>query len=399
MRRPPPRELDDALVEQLVTHAASWTGFRADAVRREAVLQAARVYLQDGVSPDELLALAARAEPALVAAFQTVVSVGETYFFRQPDHFRFVAEELHRRLAAGRTAPFRAWSAGCATGEEPYSLAACLVATASGRARVEVLGTDLLAKNLEAARVGVYGRWSVREAGPLLYPVLDGPLDARRVLPAVREVTRFKVHNLLHPPPDETRFDAIFCRNVLVYFSPESIRIAVEHLCSRLAPDGVIAFGTLDVDLVPAHMQRVGPAELNVFRNPEHPVAPKARPAARPTLAVVPRPVAAPLRAPEPVAVHLRALAAIERGDRSGAQKALGELEKLAPEYLPGVLERALAHARDGHPERASALMRELLQRTSRLDPDELLAGPEPLPIAYYRASAEAFLGRKEARR
>ena len=100
------------------------------------------------------------------------------------------------------------------------------------------------------------------------------------------------------------------------------------------------------------------------------------------------------VRAPEPVALHLRALVHIERGEKKVAERALDELTRAVPDYVPGILERALLHVRSGEPSAASSLMREVLRRTDKLPPDEMLAGPEPLPVAFYRDSARTFLRR-----
>jgi hypothetical protein len=95
---------------------------------------------------------------------------------------------------------------------------------------------------------------------------------------------------------------------------------------------------------------------------------------------------------PEPVAIHLRALVHIEHGERQVARAALDELCTLAPGYVPGLLERALLHVRSGERAAAGALMRDVLRRTEGLAADEMLAGPEPLPVSFYRESAERFL-------
>src|SRR5205085_3543553 len=86
-----------------------------------------------------------------------------------------------------------------------------------------------------------------------------------------------------------------------------------------------------------------------------------------------------PLAPPEPVAVHVRALVAIERGDRQHARAALEELYARVPEYVPGILERALLHVRRGERSAAASLMREVLRRTDGMPADEMVPGPEPL--------------------
>jgi len=384
------RRFDDRALEQLIAFAAEWTGFSRDAILPDAVRRAA-----SGLgAPLEILRRAAARDVDVVHALCQAVSVGETYFFRHPEHFRWLAASfLPEQLEAGRTA-IRAWSAGCATGEEPYSIAACLLdlLPSPRTVRVEVLGTDLLERNLVAARAGEYGSWSRRPSGPLLHPIFeDAGRERVRIAPVVREATRFGEHNLLDDPPGE--FDLIFCRNVLVYFSAEAVRTAVGHLARALNPGGALVLGSMDVSDVPPGLVRAGPAELQIFLEVSTEVT-----AAAPARAAIParreQPVrrAPPIRLAEPVALHLKALVHIERGERKRAQQELDDLAQKVPEYVPGILERALLHVRLGEKAAATFLMREVLKRTEKMPGDEMLAGPEPLPVSFYRASAETFL-------
>ena len=98
------------------------------------------------------------------------------------------------------------------------------------------------------------------------------------------------------------------------------------------------------------------------------------------------------MRPPEPVALHLRALVHIERGEKKRAEKELADLARQVPDYVPGILERALLHVRMGEKSAASKLMREVLRRIEKLPADEVLAGPEPAPVSFYRDSAQTFL-------
>src|SRR5205823_10907413 len=93
----------------------------------------------------------------------------------------------------------------------------------------------------------------------------------------VRKVTRFRIHNLLDPMPDAP-FDLIFCRNVLVYFSPAAAKKAVRHLAAALAPGGALLFGAMDIGEPPPDLIAAGPPEMQIFRRPEEKAAPqKAR--------------------------------------------------------------------------------------------------------------------------
>lgn len=384
-------------IERLVELACGWTGFTRGAIRPEAIERVAAAQLGQGCSEQQLLELASARHPELVRAFLQVISVGETYFFRHPEHFSLLASVLQER-PAGR--PLRAWSAGCSTGEETYSLAACLRAHAPGE--VEVVGTDLLERNLEVARAGRYGAWSVRESGPILYPVFvrDGAKQVW-VTDQVRSLVRFERHNLLDGPPGAPgTFDIVFCRNVLVYFSAEAAQAASSAIMSALVPGGLAVFGPMDLLATPAGLSRYQD-QLTVFRLEHKDLATKSlpRPVQRPRPSAPPVPersravALTPARhQANPVEVHLRALLLVERGELREARVLLERLAGEVPEYLPGVVERALLCRRLGDWNVATELMREALRLTKGAPAEQVVAGPEVLPVSYYRATAELFL-------
>src|SRR5262249_33703316 len=159
---------------------------------------------------------------------RSALLVGETYFFRQAEHFELLVASAIPDLAHEVEGPIRAWSAGCSTGEEAYSIAACFLA-ARPQVQAEVCGTDISPSSLETARGGGYSRWSSRQSAPPIFQVhqLVGP-DRLQVLPEVQALTRFVEHNLLEPAqPVLGEFHVIFCRNVLAYFSAPAARIAL----------------------------------------------------------------------------------------------------------------------------------------------------------------------------
>jgi chemotaxis methyl-accepting protein methylase len=375
------------------------TGFRDTAISPTAVDRVVRAELARGRSASSLMA-ELRPGTILARALLDAVLVGETYFFRHPEQFRFLASEAVPAALRRGGSVLRGWSAGCASGEETYSIAACLLGTVSPGMRVEVLGTDLHEGRLEYARRGIYGNWSRREAGPLLYPVYREVENGRvSVIDSVRAVTRFAQGNLLEPLAEvHGSFDVIFCRNVLTYFSPDAVQTALGHLARALVPGGFLLLGTVEVDHPPAGLVRAGLPELQAFRRPlPQELAPPPRVSREPTpvrppvrtpppAPVVPRP------APSPVRLHLDALEHIESGDEAGASSILEKLLTQFREYLPGTLELALLRERAGAREAAFALMHTVRDTAARLPPDQIIEGPEPLPARFYRASADAFL-------
>jgi chemotaxis protein methyltransferase CheR len=184
------------------------------------------------------------------------LAIGETYFFREPGHFAFVRravlpDVLRRR---GERHVLRAWSAGCSTGEEPYSLAMTLEAERLGD-RARILATDVSRRALELAQEGVYRPWSLRgdgaaEARPWLRR--DGVhyrLDER-----IKERVSFRVLSLVdddYPSPQSGVWgmDLVFCRNVLIYFSRATVAEVARRLCDSLADGGWLITGPSDPPL------------------------------------------------------------------------------------------------------------------------------------------------------
>ena len=401
-------ELDPRLLTRAREVVAAITGFREDAIATEALERVVRAELARGRSSGDLLGELIHPVSSLAVALVRAILVGETYFFRQPEHFRFIAQVgVPAALRRGALA-LRGWSAGCATGEEAYSLAACLQASLPHGFPVEVLGTDLSEASLETARRATYGTWSRRESAPKLFPLyVEGGEKQVTILPVVRRVTTFAQANLLAPLPERLgRFDFILCRNVLTYFTPAARDAAITLLSRTLNPGGLLFLGAVEVDRVPAGMVREGPPELQAFRllGPGESVTPPSRPRVveRPRVVTQARrpaspPAPAPVRVqaavpPEPSRVHLSALERIEEGDEVGATSVLEALVRQSPDYLPGLLELALLRERSGAREAAVPLMRALRSRAERLPPDQLVDGPEALPARFYQASADAYL-------
>ena len=380
-------------IDTLLACAAEWSGFTPEAVAREAVRRAVGHELAAGWTVADVLRRAAEKERTLVRLLRDAVGVRETYLFRNPAHFELVASKVPV-LAQGGVV--RAWSAGCSTGEEAWSLAATIAANAPGKqadpTQMLVVGTDIHEPALETARAGVYRSGSQRPSGPLLFPVATGRGGTLTVLDSLRPITSFAVHDLRDPPPGE--FELIFCRNVLIYFTREATRVIVNNLASALAPGGLLVFGTIDVDAADLpKLQRVGLPELCAF-TPRPTAAERTR--RRPTtLRVVPAPEAKDVAAvpPAALALHRSALLWVELGGRGSAEKALVQLNKDFPDYVPGLLERALACIRKGDRAGAKTWAAEVVKKLDGVPDDQPIAGLEELPASFYRDTAKTFVG------
>ena len=147
--------------------------------------------------------------------------------------------------------PIRAWSAGTASGEEAYSLAALLhtCATARGedpRRAVEVLGTDVDRASLQSAVEGVYAEPAFADTPAELRSRYFTPGLPARVRPELRAVAHFAQHDLLRDPAPPGPWDLIVCRNVVIYFDRESQELLFEWFHAALAPGGTLFLGKVE---------------------------------------------------------------------------------------------------------------------------------------------------------
>ena len=186
-----------------------------------------------------------------LAYFFDAVTTNETSFFRTPAHFEWFSgpflDDLVNAARLGRRArSLRIWSAGCASGAEPYTASICLLENMY-RLRdweITILGTDLSEEALRTAREGVFRPRSVLEVSEqqrkrYFVETDDGLL---RVRPEVAERVTFERHNLMMPAPTPA-FDVIFIRNVLIYFDHASKKTVLRHLIQALAPGGFLVVG------------------------------------------------------------------------------------------------------------------------------------------------------------
>lgn len=193
------------------------------------------------------------ADPAERVVMLDAICTNETHFFREPAQFEFLERRLLPRWreaaeSGARPRAARVWSAACSTGEEPFSIAMLLLDKLPGW-KVEVLGTDLSTRALAKAQSALFPigrareipesylkRFMLRGVGPR-----DGTMKAGC---EVREAVRFRGLNLAAERWGVTGpFDAIFCRNVLIYFRPETKARVVERLLPELAPGGHLFLG------------------------------------------------------------------------------------------------------------------------------------------------------------
>jgi chemotaxis protein methyltransferase CheR len=205
--------------------------------------------LRDFTAYARYLRFDARGADELETAIDLLVP-HETYFFREPVQLKCFEQELVPMLVERnpRRRSLMLWSAGCSTGEEPYTLSLLLDGMPAVKDwDIDVLGTDLSRKALTTARKAEYGPMALRATTPEQQAKYFQKLDGGRVrlLDPYRERVRFGQLNLLDESAVNVlpRFDVIFCRNVLIYFDQATRRKVVDHFFNRLVDGGYLLLG------------------------------------------------------------------------------------------------------------------------------------------------------------
>jgi chemotaxis protein methyltransferase CheR len=397
-----------------------------------------------GLPSMELLRRIRARDPSATQAFVEAAVIGETYFGRHPEQLEALRREL-RALPSG--APVTVWSAGCATGEEPYTLAMLLLE--EGR-RGTIQATDVSENALRVARLGRYGPWSLRGLPSLvrqrwLRPDGDGWVVAEEL----RRLVRFQRHNLLSDPAPGRAFDVVLCRNVMIYFERENVELVAGRLFDATRVGGLVALAPAEIPFAeprghtrvefkggalwrkaepgrrePAPARKVagangGPPPTEVeWKTPRPPPPPDGAVAPEPP---VPPPPADPLAEPRRAASEGRWLdaerGAVAEGERSlspgpylfasAAAEARGDL-KAAVHWLGRALflvpDHAVARAglvpmleRLGRKADAALARREALRALEGTPDDQLLPGVEPIAAGALRSALLASLPEEES--
>jgi chemotaxis protein methyltransferase CheR len=327
---------------------------------RQAALSAALRRVAPGTDPDAFLR--AISDPGrrrdLIDRLIDEVTVQETTFAR--DGSQLEAIGWHGLLQPARAAgpgTIRVWSAGCATGEEAYTLALLAdQAFVPASAPVDVLGTDISAAAIAAAGAGRYDERAVRALAASSRrryfgrPAGGGYLVGERL----RRLVRFGRHNLARgafPPPGEAAFDLVVCRNVLIYFEPPLAAQVIEALQRSLRPGGLLVLGAADalMRITPRPAVLAAPAAGAAQPGrPGGPDGPRGRPPG-------PRPA---------LSREQRLAAALDAADKSDRGEALAQVASLLadnPLDADAHFVRGLVTLAAGEPEQAVAALRRAL--------------------------------------
>lgn len=187
-----------------------------------------------------------------LACLLDALSTNLTAFAREPGHFQYLAQKILPAWRQGQGEPLRQtlWSAGCSTGEEPYTLAMILMDTFPGEnlSQVKICASDLNTQVLTQAERGVYpfarmeplpSEWRRR----FFQKGVRGQEGFVRVKPEVRRLVHFFRFNLMDPFPFQENMDVIFCRNVMIYFEKETQAKLVDKFYHCLRPGGYLFIG------------------------------------------------------------------------------------------------------------------------------------------------------------
>jgi chemotaxis protein methyltransferase CheR len=320
---------DDASLDRIAELVRERTGILTR--RAPAELARAAHSVIEHVGLRDLNALQGRlAQGELWEELLDQVTVRETYFFRNPEHFDLIRDTIlpALRLARDPIKRLRVWSAGCASGEEVYSLA-ILLHEQGLLEDSQLIGTDVSERALVTARAGRYREWSFRAIDRALVPrYFRREQQEYIVADELRKHATFQYLNLLaeqtNPAQAIGPFDLILCRNVMIYFGPEGIARLERRLFDALAPGGWLLTGPSDPTLGQA-------APFEVVMLP-HGVGYRRAPAPRftpsvpePCATLAPSSPASPPPAPIALApatgesLHDQAVAAFEHADYARA--------------------------------------------------------------------------------
>lgn len=187
-----------------------------------------------------------------IAELCNAITTNLTAFFREPHHFEYLREQVLLPCAndPARSKRLRIWSAGCSTGEEPYSIAMTLLETLPDLRRwdIRILATDLDSDVLERARRGSYAADRVRGLNSERIARFFTQHEERKELyyqvsPEVAGLITFKQLNLMHPLPMKGPLHMIFCRNVVIYFDKDTQRSLFARVAQLQRPGDLLFLG------------------------------------------------------------------------------------------------------------------------------------------------------------
>lgn len=243
---------DDLAIGIIAGLLEARTGQRLTEDRRWRIAPALAGLFRDrgiGSNQDLVVLLTQPDESSLAQEVVEALLNNETYFYRDRQVFDYIGETLLPQLARQRADQRRLsiWSIGCSTGQEALSLAMTFAEQPNrwDGWQIEILGTDVSASVVDFARTATYSNFQIQRGLGVaqmlaFFTETDKGWQANQRL---RDMARYEIHNVLHPPPYPGQFDLIMCRNVLLYFDAPVRERAFARISEALAPDGRLVLG------------------------------------------------------------------------------------------------------------------------------------------------------------
>jgi chemotaxis protein methyltransferase CheR len=196
-------------------------------------------------------------------------TVNHTAFFREPGHFTFMVEKIAAWLKESPSMQVRVWSAGCSSGQEPYSMAMVMAESLTNVTpqKYEIWASDLSLEMLKAAAGAIYTTRDVQGVSPArlrrFFLLGRGPREGSfRIVPEIRDLVKFRHIDLRNPTwPIPADFPIIFCRNVSIYFAEDERLVLLNRLAQHLRPGGWLAMGNGEIlPEVPPSLRKHSPS-------------------------------------------------------------------------------------------------------------------------------------------
>lgn len=246
----PPAQVDRAGYARLARGLRGLLGIDLDQYRPAQMWRRVNGFATSrGLADADALLVACRRRPDLLAELRDMLTINVSEFFRDPEAWRRLGRRIGDKVAGDRG--FRAWSAGCSVGFEPYSLA-ILASEYAPRTPIRIVATDIDKTALDVGRAGRYDLTRVAGLSPARrdrFLVADGPGWVFR--PEVRAMIGFRRHDLLDEPTAVRAFDVVLCRNVVIYFTEEAKTAVHQRLADSLRPGGLLFVGATEAILQP----------------------------------------------------------------------------------------------------------------------------------------------------
>jgi chemotaxis protein methyltransferase CheR len=177
-----------------------------------------------------------------------LIVVQKTDFFRHRPQFELLATKILPELSLDKAnrGKIQIWSAGCSTGQEPYSISMVLARNYYSPDKASVLATDITKSSIDIAKKGIYQNSETNGLEEDEQHFLHPTKKRWQITQKVRDFVEFRIHNLLSttfPIPEDGLWDIIFCRNVLIYFSPDTVKQIIQRFYDILSPGGYLFLG------------------------------------------------------------------------------------------------------------------------------------------------------------